>query len=87
MNCPALSAAICMFFFVGLKAFQSRNVNLDWDTWVIPLAVIIAPFELGLYVSAVEGRDLATALGMGLGGGLGALAAMRLHRHLGKWRS
>ena len=76
-----LLAAGAAFLLAGSKAFQSRNVVLDRDAWVLPTAFIIAAAEVGV-VSAILLQGWPAVLPLGLGGGLGALASMRLHRRL-----
>ena len=75
---------LCSLTFVFLKAFQSRNVVLDRDRWVMPTAALIACAEVGMLVAIIEDPGLWAILPVALGGGLGALLAMRVHRRLFK---
>ena len=74
---------IASFVFVFLKAFQQRNVAFDHYKWVLPVSFGMAATEV--YVIAaivVTGYSFWAVVGMGLGGGTGALISMFLHRKL-----
>jgi len=76
-------AFAAMFAFVFLKAFQQRNVAFDHYWPVIPISWCMALAEV--YVIAVivrVGYDLPTVFAIGSGSGIGAVAAMLLHRRL-----
>lgn len=69
------------FAFIFLKAFQQRNVVHDNYGWVVVTSNAMALFEV--YVVAMIAKEGFTAwlvLALGLGGGIGCLAAMLLHK-------
>ena len=71
------------FVFIFLKAFQQRNVAFNHDWWVLPTSLCMAAVEVYLIVEvAREGYGFGIWLAVGMGSGLGALAAMHLHRRL-----
>ena len=81
-----VAVGLAQFAFIGLKAFQQRAVihNTRWA--VVPTSMTMAFFEVFVYASVakayLDGGWVAAAwvaVAMGLGGGLGCLAAMRLH--------
>ena len=76
---------VASFIFVFLKAFQQRNVAFDHYKWVIPCSFGMAMTEVYVIATIVTtGYSFYSVLGMGLGGGTGALLSMYLHkRYLG----
>lgn len=78
--------ALAQFVFVFLKAFQQRNVAFDHDRWVIPISMLMAGAEVYVVARVASiGLDIAqigSAVALGVGGGLGALMAMKTHRRL-----
>jgi len=75
------SAAAANFLFIFLKAFQQRNVTLDTPKWVIPTSFGMALVEVYIITLIVQrGYDLGLVAAVGGGAGLGALAAMYIHR-------
>ena len=76
-----LAVAAANFVFIGLKAFQQRNVIHDNYGLVILTSNAMAFFEVYVvYTIAKHGVDLWLVLALGLGGGTGCLAAMLLHK-------
>ena len=78
-----LIAGCAMFVFVFLKAFQQRNVAFDHYWPVLPTSWAMALTEV--YVIALvaqEGFTWILAASIGTGSGLGALAAMLIHKQL-----
>ena len=74
-------AGFAAFVYVGLRAFQQRNIALDKDWAVPPTSYAMAGMDL-LLVSfmASEGWTAPMWIALGTGGSLGSLCAMRLHR-------
>lgn len=68
--------------FVFLKAFQQLNVQHHRVWWVVPTSVLMATAEVVCVVEIIRQRTLWLAIPMGLGGGLGCLVAMLIHRKL-----
>ena len=83
----ALAAGGAYFVFVFFKAFQQRNVAFMHYKWVMPLSYLMSVTEV--LVIAVVAREAVGAeriadmlpmiVGIGTGGGLGALASMFIH--------
>lgn len=69
------------FLFVGLRAFQQLNVQHGRELWVIPTSLLMALCEVTI-VAAIVKAGMAAVLPLGLGAGLGCIAAMRLHQHM-----
>ena len=66
-----------------LKAFQQRNVAFDNYGAVMPTSFAMAFVELYVIGSVVKtGWQLGIVSAVGLGGGLGCIAAMYLHHHI-----
>lgn len=82
-----LIAGAVYFVAVFAKAFQQRNVAFVNYKAVMPISYVLALADVGVIglvaleaVSANEWKDmLLMAFAIGTGGGLGCLAAMRLH--------
>jgi hypothetical protein len=71
------------FVFIFLKAFQQRNVAFDRYAWVLPVSFAMALVEVYVIANiAQKGFSLAIVLVIGLGSGLGALAAMLAHKRI-----
>ena len=88
----SLIAAAAYFVFVFFKAFQQRNVAFMHYAWVMPLSYLMSASEVAVIalvarqgVAAENLMDMAPILlGVGTGGGLGALASMFIHhRYIG----
>lgn len=76
---------LAAFAFVFLKAFQQRNVAFDNYVAVLPTSMLMAVVEVYVIVKATEnGYSLLVVLAVGTGSGLGALAAMLVHKRLFK---
>lgn len=69
------------YVFIGLRALQQRNVAFDNYVAVIPTSIAMATVEV-LVISAIARTgwsfDLISALA--LGGGVGSLTAMWIHK-------
>ena len=79
-------AAIAYFVFVFFKAFQQRNVAFMHYRWILPISYAMSLTEvLVISVVAMKAVDgfswelVYLGLGIGTGGGLGAIVAMNLH--------
>lgn len=75
--------AMASFIFVALKAFQQLNVMHDRTKWVLPTSLMMAFMEVSIIIGAIS-NGWTAAIPMGIGGGLGCLAAMNLHRRMRK---
>jgi hypothetical protein len=76
-----LAVAAANFVFIGLKAFQQRNVIHDNYALVVLTSNAMAFFEVYVVATiAKHGMDLWLVFALGLGGGTGCLAAMLLHK-------
>lgn len=72
---------LASFVFIFLKAFQQRNVAFDHSKWVLPTSLGMAFVEVFVVAAiAREGFGLMLVGVVGLGSGLGALAAMYVHK-------
>lgn len=78
-----LPIALASFIFVALKAFQQLNVMHDRTKWVLPTSMFMALMEVSIIFGAIS-NGWRAAIPMGIGGGLGCLAAMNLHRRMRK---
>lgn len=74
------------FMFVGLRAFQQLNVQHGRELWVLPTSLMMALCEVTI-VAAIVKAGLAAVLPLGLGAGLGCIAAMRLHSRMRRERA
>jgi len=81
----ALSGFAASLIFVFLKAFQQRNVAFDHYRWVIPTSMAMAFTEFYVIALIVKaGYNLPLVGAIGLGAGVGAVAAIHIHgRFLG----
>jgi hypothetical protein len=76
----AAGIGLANFGFIGLKAFQQRNVIHNNFGWVLITSNGLAVFEVFIIASvAREGFTWVLAFALGIGGGLGCIAAMKLH--------
>ena len=86
----ALLAGAAYFVFVFFKAFQQRNVAFNHYRWVMPLSYLMSISEIAVIamvaVTAVDAKSISDmipmALGVGTGGGIGAMLSMYLHNKL-----
>lgn len=71
------------FGFIFLKAFQQLNVTKGHYWWVVPTSFAMAIGEVYVVFNvAQQGFTLSTVLSCGLGGGLGAICSMFVHKKL-----
>lgn len=85
---PYAAVFAASFVYVGLRAFQQKNVTGNKYAWVLPVAMMMAVLDVYLIATfASEGVGV-VCVAAGLGAGLGCIAAMRLHDfiHRGKTR-
>ena len=87
-----LLVGMANFLFIFLKAFQQRNVAFLHYWWVVPTSMTMAVVEVGV-IGWVAIQATQTAkfldlwpliLAVGLGGGLGAVASMYIHKRIFK---
>lgn len=78
-----LYACVAMLAFVFLKAFQQRNVVLDHYWPIIPVSWLMFAAEAYVIVAvASHGWDIWFVGAVGTSAGIGAIAAMYLHRRI-----
>ena len=71
------------FGFIFLKAFQQLNVTKGHYWWVMPTSFMMAIGEVYVVFNVAQnGFTLSTILSCGLGGGLGAICSMFVHKKL-----
>lgn len=77
---------IAYFSYVFCRAFQQRNVAFGHYAWVMPVSFGMATIDVFVIASiAARGFDWGFVVAMAIGGGLGAMLAMYLHRkYLGR---
>jgi len=88
-------AACAYFVFVFFKAFQQRNVAFMHYRWIMPISYAMSLTEvLVISIVAMKATNgftmelLYIGLGIGTGGGLGAIVAMYLHdKHVSQART
>lgn len=71
----------CNIAYIGLKAFQQLNVVHEKYVWVVPISLSMAFCETFTTKLIVE-NSMWVFLPLGLGGGLGCIMAMLLHKRL-----
>ena len=79
-----LVAFAAQFAFIFMKAFQQRNVVFDHFGLVVPTSMVMGMFEVLVWASVIKaiatGSIILVGLSIGIGGGLGAVSAMKTHR-------
>lgn len=68
------------FVFVFLKAFQQLSVVHDRVWWIMPTSMAMAVCEVLVVANTARAGWGWIVLPIGLGSGLGCLAAMYIHR-------
>lgn len=68
------------FVLIFLKAFQQQSVVGGYYAWVTPVSMMMALAECTIIVEVASIQTLWAAVPMGLGGGLGAMLGMYIHR-------
>jgi hypothetical protein len=78
-----LTAGVASCAFVFLKAFQQRNVAFDNYIAVMPVSFLMACTEVYVIGSvARQGWHFPLVAAIGIGAGLGCIAAMYTHHHI-----
>lgn len=78
-----LAAGVASAAFVFLKAFQQRNVAFDNYVAVMPISFLMACTEVYVIGSVAQaGWHFPLVAAIGVGAGLGCMAAMFLHHHI-----
>lgn len=79
-----LAAGLAQFIFIALKAFQQLNVMNHKYWWVAPTSMLMAVFEV--FVIAMIARSEESwyliVIPVGIGGSLGCMFSMWLHKRL-----
>ena len=71
------------FTFVGLRAFQQRNVAFDNYKAILPTSIAMSTIEAFVIANiAKSGFSISTVSAMALGASIGSLIAMKAHK---KW--
>lgn len=73
-------AFVASFCFIGLRAAQQLNVVHRAYVWILPTSMLMAVCEVWVIANAAATGWGWIILPIGLGSGLGALAAMLLHK-------
>lgn len=73
-------AFFASFVFVGLKAFQQLSVVHHRVWWIVPTSMAMAVCEVYIISNVAKLGWGWIVLAVGLGSGLGCLAAMFIHR-------
>ena len=67
--------------YVGLRSFQQRNVTNDNYLWVVPTSCGMAAVDAYLMINVVKsGWSIPLVLSVGLGGAIGCICAMLIHK-------
>lgn len=75
-------AFLASYVFVALKSFQQLNVAKGNYPWVLPTSFAMAACEVYTVAAVVLTGWGWIIAPIGLGGGLGAISAMLVHRKL-----
>lgn len=75
-------AFVASFAFVFLKAFQQLSVVHHRTWWIIPTSMAMAACEVYVVANVARVGWGWIVLAVGLGSGLGCLAAMFIHRRI-----
>jgi len=76
-----MAAFMASFLFIGLKAFQQRQVVHDEYMLIVPTSMLMAACEVFVVHNiAIKGWSFGLVFAVGLGSGLGCLSAMLVHR-------
>lgn len=75
-------AFVSSFAFVFLKAFQQLSVVHHRTGWIIPTSMAMAACEVYVVANVARVGWGWIVLAVGLGSGLGCLAAMSIHRRI-----
>lgn len=72
-------AFVASFFFIALKSFQQLNVVRRAYRWIMPTSFLMAACEVYVIANVAKYGFGPLVFWVGLGGGLGSLAATYLH--------
>lgn len=77
-------AGLATFIFIFLKAFQQRNVAFDAPAYVVVLTSLCMAFAEVYVIAAVvvQGYHIPLIISVGIGGGVGAVLSMQLHKRI-----
>lgn len=88
MDAPTFVAALgTSFGYVSLRAVQQLNVTARRYLWVTPVSMLMAATEVFLVTTQVSHGAGWIILPIGLGGGMGCIAAMAFFDHINKPRT
>lgn len=77
--------ALIIFFssllYVGLKSFQQQSVTHEKYLWITPVSMAMAFCEF-MIIGIVAQQNFWLFIPMGVGSGLGCMAAMHFHKKL-----
>ena len=74
------SAFGASLLFVFLKSWQQQNVTHEKYWWILPTSIAMGVFELYVVAQVVKtGYDWYMVLAVGMGAGIGATCATKLH--------
>ncbi len=74
---------IAYFSYVFCRAFQQRNVAFGHYAWVMPASFGMATIDVFVIAAiASRGFDWGFVVSMAIGGGFGAMFAMKVHKKI-----
>jgi hypothetical protein len=76
---PAIVCSAVSFIYVFLKAWQQLNVVEGRYAWVMPTSIGMGLCEVAIVLLVVKANTVLLGAANGVGAGLGAILAMRLH--------
>ena len=82
MNTFVLSAVVTAFY-VAARAMQQLNVVHGKYWRVLPVSLLMGVGDVALVLMMVRADTLLIGLSNGIGGAIGCLAAMYLHKRMG----
>jgi hypothetical protein len=78
-----LMVGFASFVGVFFKVLQGRNFNYNNYFWVMPTSIALAAVDLYIVNNIVtHGYSLALIITVGIGSGLGGMAAMYIHEQV-----
>lgn len=73
------------FLYVFLRSMQQRNVAFDNYGWVVPVSLCMATVDVFMIVRISNtGFDPVLVASIGIGGGIGSVLAMYIHKRFVK---
>lgn len=67
--------------YIALKAFQQLSVQHDKYGWIIPVSLSMAACEV-FTTKLIVANSALIFIPLGIGGGLGCMGAMKMHKYL-----